>query len=223
MAGLGSNSNPMEIGAPKDWEGEVEQSLLEALAPVFDVYEDTIVAAEVAADAVLVSNIWAASERLANQGQARKMIDALPVQEEAHGLRPGPDDSAKERREALAAKRRGFTGNAAPDVRDVCAAAMGGGFVALHHVPEDEAVSYWPGINPGPAGFEWMSTNALVFAEVTSAGMSGDEFQRRTSNMASIVNDMLSVECAFDWFRHDEDAGEEGFFLDFSLLDEVGL
>ena len=102
-------------------------------------------------------------------------------------------------------------------------AAMGGGFVALHHVPEDEAVSYWPGINPGPAGFEWMSTNALVFAEVTSAGMSGDEFQRRTSNMASIVNDMLSVECAFDWFRHDEDAGEEGFFLDFSLLDEVGL
>jgi hypothetical protein len=223
MAGLGNNSNPLEIGDPKCWEADIEAALLEAYAPVFDVSGETIVAIEAGADAAAVATIWAASERLANQGQALKMIEALPIWEEACGLRPAPDESERERREALAAKRRGYAGNAAPDIRDICDAAMGGAFVAIHHVPDDQAVSYWPGINPGPPGFEWMSTSGLVFAEVTTTGLGQAEFARRTARMSSTVDDVLSGECRFDWFVRDEVDGESGFFIGRSLLGVHGL
>lgn len=190
---------------------------------MFAVADSDIVAVEAAAEAAAVAMIWAAGERLSNQSQALKMIEALPVWEEACGLQPGAKDSARERRDALAAKFRGYGGNTESDIRGICSASMGSAFVALHHVPAAEATSYWPGINPGPPGYEWMSNFSLVLAQVTKSGLGDAEFRRRVNKMTATVDEVLDSECTFDWFRWDTDGTEEGFFLDVSELDEVGL
>jgi hypothetical protein len=221
--GIGANSCPIEVGEPKCWEEEIRQSLLEEYSPVFDVSEGTIASVEAAAEAAAVAMIWAASERLAKQSQALRMIEALPIWEEACGLRPSLRDSNRERRDSLAAKFRGYGGNTEADIRQVCSTAMGSAFVAIRHVEPTDVVSYWPGINPGPPGSEWWSNRSMVLAQVTNAGLGDEEFRRRTAKMTSVVDEILTGECVFDWFRWDTDGTDEGFFLDESELDEVGL
>jgi hypothetical protein len=221
--GLGSNSCPIEVGDPKCWEEQIREAILEELSPVFDVSDGTRVACEVAAEASAVAMIWAAGERLSNQSQALRMIEALPDWEIATGLQVGPRDSARERRDALAAKFRGYSGNTEADIRGICAAAMGSAFVALHHVDDEDATAYWPGINPGPPGYEWTSNHSLTLAQVSRSGLGDEEFRRRTNKMTRTVDEVLAAECRFDWFRWDTDGVDEGFFLDVSALDEVGL
>jgi hypothetical protein len=221
--GLGSNSCPLEVGEPICWEEQLRVTLSDAYSPVFDVTDGTIAAIELEAEAACVAMIWAASDRLANQSQALRMIEALPIWEQACGVNPGPRESARERRNALAAKFRGYSGNTESDIRGVCSAAMGSNFVALHHVPEAEVYAYWPGMNPGPPGFEWMTNRCLVLSQVTKSGLSDDEFLRRVRKMTDTVDTILAGDCVFDWFRWDTDGVDEGFFLDISNLDEVGL
>jgi hypothetical protein len=222
-AGFGSNSCPLEVGEPVCWEEQLRQALCDEYSPVFDVSDGTIAAIEAEAEAAVVAMIWAASQRMANQGQPLRMIEALPIWEQACGINPSPRDSARDRRNALAAKFRGYQGNTESDIRGVCAAALGGSFVALHHAPDDEQFAYWPGMNPGPPGFEWMTNRCQVLAQVSKAGLSDDEFRRRVNKMTSVVDEILAADCVFDWFRWDTDGVDDGFFLDVSQLDEVGL
>lgn len=211
------------MGEPVCWEEQCRQALLESYAPVFDCADGELAEIEASAEASVVAMVWAASDRLAKQGQALRMIEALPVWEEACGMRPSPGDSATERRQALAAKFRGYTGDTAADIRNACASVMGGAFVALHYVPANEQHAYWPGINPGPPGFEWMTNRNRIFAQVTKAGQSDEAFRRRVNKMSGVVDSILAVDCVFDWFVSDTDGTEDGFFLDQSNLDEVGL
>lgn len=222
-AGLGNNSCPLEVGEPVCFEEQCRQALLEQYAPVLDVTDGEIAEIEASAEAAIVAMGWAACERLSHQGQALRMIEALPIWEDACGMRPGPRDSATERRQALAAKFRGYQGNRASDIRSACAAAMGNAFVALHYAPEDETYAYWPGINPGPPGHEWMTNRNLILAQVTKAGLGDSEFRRRVNKMVGVVDEILAGDCVFDWFVTDTDGTEDGFFLDQSNLDEVGL
>lgn len=223
MPGFGNNGFPFAFGSPKGYGEQLRQALFDEYAPVLDMSDGTIAAVEAEAEAYVVSMVWAASERLANQSQALRMIEALPIWETACGLNPGPRESARERRNALAAKFRGYTGNTESDLRGVCSAAMGSLFVALHHAPDSDVYAYWPGMNPGPPGYEWMTNRNLILAQVTKSGMGDDEFTRRVNKMTGVVDEILAGDCVFDWFVTDTDGVDEGFFLDQSNLDEVGL
>lgn len=223
MAGFGNNGFPFAFGSPKAHGEQLRQALVDEYAPVLDVSDGTIAAIEAEAEAYVVAMVWAASERLSNQSQALRMIEALPIWEAACGLNPGPRESARERRNALAAKFRGYAGNRESDLRDVCQASLGTAFVALHHVAPAEAHAYWPGINPGPPGFEWMTNRSMVIAKVSKGGLGDAEFKRRIARMVATVDDVLAGDCAFAWSATDTVGGVDGFFLGRSRLGLDGL
>jgi hypothetical protein len=186
MAHFGRNSFPRRFGGrPREYEEE-HIALLDALADVYSTTEGTELWCEMYAMAGAIGIVWSLARRQANQGIPERMMEALESWERACRLRPAPTARVQERRKAVAAKLRGLAGNTMTDITDACAAIGGQNFVQIRTVPTASQVNYWPGIYPGPPGYEFASNRLVICAEMTRAGLSGrayTELQNRTQAM----------------------------------------
>jgi hypothetical protein len=215
---------PLRFGGGTRAIEAVHRAHQEALEPFLDVTdEDGIAYVETYADASVMAEAWKASQRLRNQLQPAKMLESLPVWEEATRLRVGLDDTEGERRSALAGKFRGLSGNAIGDIRDACALLCGANFVALHTVAPADEIVFWPGVNPGPPGLEWSSNRATVYVELTKAGLDQGSFDSLVSRLLSTLDDLCPSWLSFAWFTTSTVGGTDGFFLDYSLLGQDAL
>lgn len=176
------------------------EAILDYLAPHWDTSEGTALWAETRAEAYAVTSMWLLNVRLGNQLIPERMLDNLVDWETACQLRHGPGDSTRARRRRLAAKMRGFVGNALADIEDVARKAAGQRFVAL--VQADTSVAFWPGVNPGFPGFEWTSSYATVAAHLSRGNLSSASLAR----LVDTTRDAMLEMCP-SWMRCDVGLG----------------
>jgi hypothetical protein len=194
MAGFGSqNPFPRRFGGglrPRTYEKR-------ALARTFqrdgyDVSEGTARAAEAYAYSNAIGSIWAVNARLSHAEVPLKMIETLPTWEEILRTRPSADDSDNARRAAVAAKLRGISGQATfDDIEDVCRALLGTAFEGLAKVEPSDIVSFWPGVNPGPPGFEWTSNRMALGIKVRQGSRARAEWDRLIQQLQDLLQTLL--------------------------------
>lgn len=187
----GYGSVPFQVGGGESVLEVEHRALLDAYAPGWSADPDTENWAEAFAHARIVSMIWAINRRLRNQALPMRMLENLPVWEQATSLRPLPGDSDNDRRRKVAAKLRGLANNAVSDIGDVSRAIMGANFDALTFVAPGLATTYWPGINPGPPGFEWSSNRAVIGVRVTKTGLDDEAFVAKRAALADALRGMV--------------------------------
>jgi hypothetical protein len=159
------------------------QALLDALSPGWDISDDTELYAEVGTDAMAVTIIWQINRRFGNALIPRKMTDLLESYERACNLRPRRSDSRRRRRDALASKLRGLAGHTIADIEAAAENAAGNAFVALTVPADADIFSWWPGINPGPPGFEFSSNRAQIAIQLNGGGMTDSEYLRTVASV----------------------------------------
>ncbi len=155
-------------GGPSEWESEL-YALLDAYAPAWDAGEDTESYAEVEALALGVAMIWAVNQRRQDWFIPSRMMESLLVFEKACNIRPLLGATLQARRQAIAARFLGFAGNSLAQLYAVCSAMAGALFLGF--AVDTSPTSYMPGINPGPPGFEWMSTRACLAVRLQKTGV----------------------------------------------------
>lgn len=196
MAAYGLNSYPRSHGGDDTPEAGEHVALLLALDKVLDGTEGTEFEIEAYAHAQAIGIIWAINERLANQLQPMKMMEALASWESACRLRPGPNDSVIERRRRVAAKFRGFVGNTIADLYGTATSIFGANLVDIVTVPDASQVTYWPGVNPGPPGFEFSSNRCIICVRVNKNGISDEQYVDKANRLAQALDAMLPA-----WMR----------------------
>lgn len=206
MTAWGRNPWPRRWGGGPNTLIIEHEAMLRALAPGFDVSEDSPVYAEAYAHALAVTWIWRLNGRLRNQLVPSKMLETLTTWEEACRLRPTPTDSVQERRRRLAAKFRGIIGNTYSDIYDSMAALLGANFLGLTGPTVANEVTYWPGVNPGPPGFEWTSNRAIVAVRMQRLGLDDDAFLRLVARAAEMLDAMIP-----SWMGYQIGTDEGGF------------
>ena len=217
------NPFPFRFGGGKRPIEIVHETLLESYAPVLNVEEGGLAFSESYAEAKLLSNIMVASERLKNQAIPSKALEAVPDFERMMRIQPLSTATDNDRRDEIAGKLRGLFNNAEPDIRDACSKLLGENFVQIHYVDESSAMTYWPGVQPGQPAMPWASWRALVLVEAQKLRLTSDQYSEKVGRCARMLDNMLPAWMGFDIFRYDEVGGVDGFYLDESLLDEVGL
>ena len=171
--GFGSNNPmPFKLGGGQSIVEVERTTLLGALSKVIDIGETTEYYHEAHAEAVALSSVWRCNGRLRNQALPTRMLENLPVWEEAMSLRPSDADHDNDRRGKVAAKMRGVANNALSDMEAACRSILGANFVALRLRDPANDITYWPGVNPGTPGFEWSSNRARFAVEMTSSALS---------------------------------------------------
>lgn len=182
---------PFTLGGGDSLVQLEHQAILSALEPYFDTFDGTEVYEETFVDASGVALVWACNERLRNQVIPSRMMENLTVWEQACGLRPLPEDRDIERRAKLEARLRGVANNAVVDVEAVAESIFETNFHSV--VPLDPLywIVYWPGINPGPPGFEWSTNRVRIAIRVTKDGMSDQMFLDKRYALANQLDAML--------------------------------
>lgn len=197
MIGFGDPSPfPFDFGGGASVVEDEHQALLRQLADVFDTEQDSDAWIETYAEAVAISTVWAANERLRAMHVPTRLLDALRDWEQATGIRPSETATDGSRRAAVAAKLRGLPGNAMGDIEAMAIALAGVHFEAVHVVSPANTVSYWPGVNPGPPGFEWTSNRAVVAVQLNRDGLSDAAFDGLRVRLAAALDSMLPA-----WMR----------------------
>lgn len=191
MPAYGRNPYPRRYGGGMRAYEQEHMALLDRLAPGWDVSVDTAIYAETLAQAIIVSTTWAANQRLRRvfipAGMLRPVVETW---ETAMRLRPGVADTLVSRRAAIAARLRGIAGNTILDIEETARALLGPRFVELRTIAEPDTTTYWPGINPGPPGWEW-SSNRCHFAIVVS--QAGDTDTERAATLGRLFTELESV------------------------------
>ncbi len=188
---------PLRLGAP-DTTHEVEhRALLDYLRQAFDVDSSTELWAETWVDAWAIAMIWRINRRIANQNFPLRMMENLPKWEEACTLRPAFGDLDVERRRRLAAKLRGLSGNTIDDLEAAASQAMGVNFDALILVDPDDEIAYWPGLNPGPPGYEWSSNRATIGIRVQQGSLTHAEYIKK---IGYLIDTMINLVPAWQTF-----------------------
>ena len=219
------NPFPFRFGGGDSTVEIEEQALLDALAPAFDPSDDTAHFQEIHADAIAVASIWEMNGRLANQVIPMRMLEALTTWEEATRTNPTSGDLDIERRKRVAAKLRGLSGNALPDIEETCRALLGSTFVAVHSVDDADRMFYWPAgpstpsgdSAPGPPGYEWSSNVAHLQIEVTKNALDDDEFNAKMAALENTLDALLPAWMTCTWHTG------SGFIVSESLLGEQAL
>jgi hypothetical protein len=161
----------------------------------FDVSDGTTRAAEAYAFGNAVAIIWACNERLRGNDVPQRMLETLPTYETILRTRPAPEDTDIARRAAVAAKLRGISGQwTAEDIEGVCRALLGSAYEGLRFVDPLKEFSYWPGMNPGPPGFEWTSNRATIGIAVRQDSRSDAAWGRVLSQLRDLLNTLPSWE-----------------------------
>jgi len=199
--GLGIyNPMPMQLGGGDSILEVEHNAILDELGKGelgFDVSEDTEIYWEAYGDAVASFMFWRMNQRLSAQGQPKTMMENLPVWEEATETRPGPNDTGFDRRVRLDAKLRGIANNALPDIEQAAERILGDNFDALLLVDSVDWVVYWPGVNPGPPGFEWTSNRARVCIRATNSNLSQEQLDLKRSALVNQLDAMLPAWVSF--------------------------
>ena len=202
---------PRRFGARDRTRDVAHRALLEALAPGFDITQGTALWAETRAEAQAIATMWSVNARVGNQLVPARMLDVVRTYEEACGLRPLPGDTANRRRAAIEARLISAAGNRLNDIATIAATVMGAGFVAI--LKPAVVVSYWPGVNPGPPGFEFTSNRAVICLKLSRAGVSDDEFTRRQRDLVDQLDRIVPA-----WMRIVTGEGDE-FIADIGIAD----
>jgi hypothetical protein len=199
---------PLKLGKARRRFYQLKRALLEELKKYGLAVEPGDTAhIEASADARAIAWIWSINQRVANQNHPRRMLENLPVWEEAMQLRPTPTQSDNDRRRVVGARMRGFTNNALdPDMKAAATEVAGSVFVETRTTVEADATIYWPGVNPGPPGFENTSNRSHVAFVLDATGVEQDDFITRRDAVVGIIADMRP-----DWLTYevgtDPDAG----------------
>lgn len=191
MPGFGRNPWPRRFGGGKRAHQQEHEALLEALAPGYDISSDSAVYAEAYAHGVGVAFVWTAAGRARGAMQPTRMLESLADWETATGTRPSVRDTVARRRAAVAAKLRGLTGNRMGDISDACIALLGDRFAGIATVASADEVAYWPGINPGPPGFEWSSNRSHIMLIIHKTGLAEAEFVDVRAQAFRLLDSML--------------------------------
>lgn len=214
---------PFRFGGGKRPRELAHEALLDGYRKVLDVSPDQLTDSEAFAEAAVLAMVWVAGKRAANQGQPLKMLEWLEPFEQAMQVRPAPGDSDFQRRETLAGKFIALIGNAEPDILAAATQALGVNIVGVSYLTDAEAVTYIPGINPGPPGLDWFSQRCICFVEVNSYGLTSAQYDAKVDRLKRLLDALLPAWMGFYVYRFDVEGADEGFILDVSLLDEVGL
>jgi hypothetical protein len=183
---------PLTFGGEDFNAHEVEhQALLDAYAPGWDKGEDTENYAECWAYANAIAMIWAVNERVRNQAIPGRMLEAVAVWEEALQTRPTSGETDQDRRARIAAKLRGLANNAISDIGAVCTEIFGANFDSLVVVEPANQTTYWPGVNPGPPGWEWSSNRCRIGVRVTKTGLEEERFLIKRTALADALFSIL--------------------------------
>lgn len=218
MLGLGIyNPLPLQLGGGDSLLEQEHQAILLDLEDGFDPDVDTENYWEAYAEAVAVFMIWRINERLTSQGNPLTMIENLPVWEQALNMRPSLGDKDPDRRARLNAKLRGVAGNALPDIEAAALGVLGENFVQVHLVDPANWIVYWPGINPGPPGFEWSSNRAVVAIEMNMNSLSEVEFNEKRAALSNQLDAMLPA-----WMRYAIGAGNS-FVMNIGIIGQTYL
>lgn len=217
MAGFGRNPYPKRFGGGKRYHEVELEALLDLLAPGWDVEENSALYAEVYAEALAVAMIWTLNRRHANQGIPERMLEALTTWEAACRLRPSPKDTMQARRRAVAGRLRGLAGNTLNDIYDALAKLLGRAFDGLATVPEALATTYWPGINPGPPGYEWSSNRVRVAVKIIKSRLTEAEYVSLRSKAFDLLDGL-----APDWMTFTIGVGSE-FIINQGIIGQTLL
>lgn len=190
MPKFGRSPFPRRFGGGKHVIEQEHEALLQALAPAFDITDDSPIYAEAYAQACAVAFVWTASGRARGAFIPARMLETLTDWEEACRTRPSSSDSTADRRARVAGKLRGLTGNTLGDIGDALRALLGQRFVDVVVVAPANEVVYWPGVNPGPEGFDWSSNRAVIAARLDVASMSGSEARSLLQRALELLDSM---------------------------------
>lgn len=205
MLGFGIwNPFPLTLGGGISIEETEFNALLEALSPAYSTDEDSASAAELLAYAQLIAAIWAANERSFNQEIPLRMLEMLPVWEEICRLRPDIRDTDVARRSAVAARLLGFARNTIVDIEAAIQALLGANFDAIVNVGPSNEITYWPGVNPGPPGFEWSTNKAILCVRMTTSNLSDADFLIKREALANLLDTILPA-----WMTYSIGVGSE--------------
>lgn len=183
---------PFRLGAGDDTQRQEHRAILDALAEGdFDTSEGSPLWCETYGEATAVAIAWACNRRLANQRIPTRMLEALTTWEEACGLRPTISDSDYDRRARLAAKLRGLCGNALVDIVAAVTAILGNNYHSVVLASPATEITYWPGVNPGPPGYEWSSNRARLGVRMTEDGLSAASFNTKRLAVMFALDAML--------------------------------
>lgn len=233
MLGFGCfNPFPLTIGGGDSAVEQEYDAMLEALRPGYCIDVGTEVNDEVSAQAQGIAMAWAADDRLANQFIPTRMMENLPIWEEACGLRPVVGDLDTERRKRLAGKFRGLAGNTMSDIAEACTAMLGDNFEDIVVVDGEDAIVYWPGgpvayastgvavavSAPGPPGLERSSNRDRIGIRVNRTGLSNVDFFNKRAALAEMLEQMLP-----SWMAFSIGIGSDGFTVGLGVLGETYL
>jgi hypothetical protein len=217
------NKFPFRFGGGKSAHEQVHEALLASYAKVLDTSPDGVVDSEAYAEAACLAMVWAAGRRAGNQLQPTRMTDWLEPWESILLTRPAPGDTDAERRRSVAGKFRVLTNNAEPDIFAACSAILGINIVDVSYLSGADVTEYYPAINPGPPGAEWYSDALTVRVQVNNVGITSSAYDRKVAKLEEMLDGMLPTWMRSEVFRWDTEGVEDGFILDVSTLDEVGL
>ncbi len=212
MPRFGRNPFPRRFGGGRHTVEIIHEAMLDQLEPGWDKSEDTENYAELYAHALAVTMIWALNARLAGRMIPARMIETLPTWEAACTLRPEPGDTLITRRARVAAKMRGLVGNAIVDINAALVALVGSNFLGLVAATPSQDVTYWPGINPGPPGFQWASNRATLGVRLTRLGLDDGLFVALVARAQQMLEDLIPL-----WMTYQIGTDEGGFVAGVAL------
>jgi hypothetical protein len=181
---------PFRFGARDKTKDQEHRAILEYLSRWFDVDSTTALYAETRADAASIRTIWTTNRRIANQAQPKRMMEWLPEWESITKLRPSVDDTDVERRARMASKLKGQGGNSITNMAAAAEEELGVYYDGFALVDPDDWVTYWPGLNPGPPGYEFSSNRATMGFKMTRDDLDDASFVRRRSNLLLTIDQM---------------------------------
>lgn len=180
--------------------------------------DDPLIDLECEAHALALAAVWKSNQRTANQAIPTRMLEETRRWETIMRLPVAPDDTDQDRRAAVAAKFRGLLGNAMPDIEDVCREVLGPNYVGVNTVADSDQITWWPGVAPGPPGFEWTSNRCTIGVAMTRAGLSDSEVQGKIARLVEKLDAMLPAWMTFQVGVDDSGTGA-GFIVDIGIVD----
>lgn len=219
MSGFGRpNPFPRRFGGGRRVHEIALAAMLDALAPLYDVTENSNVFAEAYAHSRALLFLWAVNGRVRGSTTPSRMLETLTTWEAAMRLRPSAHDPVTVRRARVAARLRGMAGNALGDIEDAARKAAGNNFSELLTVPEASESVYWPGVNPGPPGYEWSSNRATIAVKLTRGTVSDAEFTQVIARVYEALVDMLP-----SWMTVVVGSDDGGFVCNVGIVGETIL
>lgn len=197
MARFGRNPFPRQFGGGlRALEFEL-QGQLDDLAPGYDVNDESLVYAECYAYAVALDGVWKINWRSTNQEFPMRMQEMLPVWERILRIRVPVESTLIERRRVVAGRFLGLGGNTTGDVYDAVAGLLGDRLEDLSGPSEPDEWAYYPGIMPGPPGYEWCSNRAAYYVTVDRDGLDTAGYLRLISQVADLLENVIRSDMTY--------------------------